>query len=1031
MDIIDGRKSILRACALRLATIAVLLFALTSATPAQSTASLQGIVTDASNSGVPNATILIHNQNTGVDVSTKSDPSGEYVAVGLFPGTYQITVSASGFQSYVIKDLRLDVATKVTENAQLTVGKVTEEVVVSGGTPLVDTSTVSVGEVIEQKTVQEIPLNGRHFLDLGILTAGTVAPPQNGFLVAPLQGLGSLSLDTAGQRETTLNLLVNGVNLNDEVQNQVTFQPSIDTVSEFKIDNSTFPAQYGRNSGAIVNIATRSGTNDLHGEGFDFLRNNYFDARNYFNPTTQRQSPLNRNDFGGDFGGPIVKNKAFFFLSYEGLRQLHGLTLVTNVPAAGTTSTDTAVNNLLTLLAKEAPANGTFGGFPAFFGASNAPVNQDVGTADMSVNLTNRDQFHAYYAIEVDHRFESTSGTNVPGFGDTRDGFRQLLTLGESHVFNSSLTNQVRLGFNRLHITFLPNDSALTPAGIGINLPPTVPQVGLPSIIVDEGATNLELGNPVNEPQGRGDTTAVFNDTLSWLKGRNSFDFGVDVSRFYNNNIGENVGQFVFTSLTNFVNDAAASFSTLEGNSDDKILMPSWGAFVQDSFKWRHNVTFDLGVRYDWNSTPSEANNRFAVFDPTTDALVTIGTQGFNQPFRTNNKLVQPRVGVAWDPWGDGKTSVRAGYAILAQQPTTNIVSGLTGNPPFATPLASSSTTNAITLEAPPTNPKTVAPFTVDPNYHDAYAQDWNVTIQRRLTDSMGLQVAYVGSKSTHLQQEVNLNQPDVVGGAFSPATAAPFPNFSDILEIRSNGNSNYNGLWVTLNKQVTHGFEFLATYTWSKAFDYSSLDVPNVLPQDSNNLRGEYGPSDFDARNRFVLSGFYNLPFKGNRLVSGWQLGVITQAQSGNPLTAYMTGVSGLFPDAVVRPDITGPIQVSGNPAAWIANPQVFTNPCSTITGSLVCSTGNEPRNTIIGPGFVDTDFSLIKDTKITERLTAQFRAEAFDIFNHPNFGDPTFVFHAATDTNLSASAISSTRFPTGDFGSSRQLQFALKLLF
>ncbi|MGB6874429.1 MAG: TonB-dependent receptor [Candidatus Acidiferrales bacterium] len=825
MQNISERKPFILALAFRWTAVAALLFALSSVALAQSTATLQGSVTDASNSAVPGATIMIHNQNTGVDITTKTDASGYYVMPGLLPGLYQVTVRANGFESDVVKDLKLDVATTVTENAQLKVGQVTEQVVVSGGTPLVSTSSVSVSEVITQKTVQEIPLNGRHFLDLANLTPGTMTPPQNGFLVDPLQGLGSLSIDTAGQRETTLNLLVNGINLNDEVQNQVTFQPSIDTVSEFKIDNSTFPAEYGRNSGAIVNIATRSGTNDFHGEAFDFLRNNYFDARNFFNPVTQAQSPLIRNDFGGDFGGPIKRNKAFIFLSYEGLRQLHALNLDTLVPASGLTSSDPTVNNILKLLPTptQPVAPGAMSG--TFLGVTNAPVNEDIGTADVSVSLTNQDQLHGYYAIEKDHRFEPTSGTNLPGFGDTRDGSRQLLTIGETHTVNANLTNQVRLGFNRLFITFLPNDSDVTPSSLGIGLPAGVPDIGLPSITIQD--IGIEFGNPVGEPQGRGDTTVAFNDTLSWLKGRHSFDFGVDVSRFYNNNISEDVGSFTFSTLANFLNDGAAAFTTEEGNADDKILMPAWGLFAQDSFKWRPNVTLSLGLRYDWNGTPSEADNRFAVFDPTSDSLVTIGTPGFSQVYPTNDRLFQPRLGIAWDPWGDGKTSVRAGYAILAQQPTTNLVSGLSGNPPFATPLSSSSTTNSITLEAPPANPNTVAPFTVDPNYHDAYAQDWNLTIQRALTNTMAVQVAYVGSKSTHLQQVVNENQPAVVAGVFSPVTAEPYPNFSEIEEVNSDGNSNYNALWATLNKQVTHGFEFLASYTYSKSLDYFVAGFP------------------------------------------------------------------------------------------------------------------------------------------------------------------------------------------------------------
>jgi hypothetical protein len=311
---------------------------------AQSTATLQGTVTDPSNAAVGNATILIHSESTGVERTTTTDAAGSYLCTGLPPDVYRIEIRAQGFQKFVVRDLRLNVATTVTENAKLQIGSVTQEVDVTGGIPLVDTSTVSVGQVIDNKTVQDIPLNGRHFVDLVYLVPGTMTAPQNGFLADPLAGLGQLGVDTAGQREDTTNLMINGINLNDEVNNQVTFQRSIDTVSEFKVDNSTFPAEYGRNSGTIINVATKSGTNDSHGEVFEDVRNNFFDARNYFNPVRTstgvpvRQSQFNRNNFGADFGGPIKKNKAFFYLSYEGLRQHQGIAVDTAVPAAGTVS---------------------------------------------------------------------------------------------------------------------------------------------------------------------------------------------------------------------------------------------------------------------------------------------------------------------------------------------------------------------------------------------------------------------------------------------------------------------------------------------------------------------------------------------------------------------------------------------------------------------------------------------------------------------------------------------------------------------
>ena len=996
---------------------------------AQSTATLQGTVTDPSNAAVANAKILIRNSSTGVERTSTTDAAGSYLVSGLPPDLYRIEISAEGFQKLVIRDLKLDVATTVTENAQLKLGSVTQEVDVTGGIPLVDTTTVSVGQVIDNKTVQDIPLNGRHFVDLVYLVPGTMTAPQNGFLADPLAGLGQLGVDTAGQREDTTNLMINGVNLNDEVNNQVTFQPSIDTVSEFKVDNSTFPAEYGRNSGTIINVATKSGTNDFHGEAFEDIRNNFFDARNYFNPAQTstgapvRQSQFNRNNFGADLGGPIKKNKAFFYLSYEGLRQHQGIAVDIPVPAAGTTTAFPAVNNILGLLPSP---NGTApnGTTPAFIGSLPLPVNLDIGTADISVNLSPKDNLHGYYTIEVDHRFEPQAGANLPGWGDTRDARRQLVTSDENHVFGPSLSNDVRFGLNRIHITFAPNGH-FNPGPEGIDLPDGVPTtVGLPSINV---AGFFEIGSPVGDPEGRGDMTVVLADTVSWLKGNHSIKFGGEIRRFYNNNLLDELGQFNYPNLNAFLADQATSFiNVLAGNGDDKVLEPAWGLFVEDSYKLRPNLTLNIGLRYDWNSTPTEANKRFSVFSPAADALVQVGTPGFGQIYQTNNKNFQPRIGLAWDPFRDGKTSVRAGYAIMTQQPLTNIASDLTENPPFATPLAAS---GAIPLEtaATFTTPKTVSPTTDAPNFKDAYAQDWNLTVQRQITNTLGLQIAYVGSKSTHLQQVLNLNQPAVVNGFYQPVTAEPYPNFSAITEFASNGTSNYHALWVTVNKQVSHGLQFLAAYTYSKSLDESSLDVPNfpfTFPQDSNNLRAEYGPSDFDARNRFVLSGFYTLPFQGNRAISGWQFAVINTMQSGNPWQPNVP--SGIFPNVSLRPNVIGSVGETGNPRQWLADPTAFASPCTTTGGVTTCSPGDMRRNSLVGPDYIDTDLSLIKDTKVTERMNLQFRADAFDVFNHPNFGNPGVFVGTST-----FGEITSTRFPNGDFGSARQLQLGLKLLF
>jgi len=1074
--------------------------ALGSVAHAQSTASLNGTVTDSTGAAVPSAKVDAKNTATNVDNITTADGTGAYLFPSLPIGPYRLEVSAPGFRMEVVQ-MRLEVATVVTQNVQLQVGPVTQEVVITSEAPIVETATTGVGEVLNDKTVQEIPLNGRHFVDLGLLTAGTMTPPQNGFLTAPLRGQGSFAIDTAGNREDTTNWLVNGINLNDPVQNQITFQPPIDTLAEFKIDNQSFPAQYGRNSGSIVNLATRSGSNEFHGEVFDFFRNNALDARNFFNPTEVQtptgafvpnpQAPFQRNDFGADFGGPIIKNKLFFFIAYEGLRQNQAIPLVTFVPSANQLAAVTspaiqAMEAAHLFPAANAPGNDTDGipaNFNGFIGATAAHVALNQGSGDLDFEWTAKDRVHGYYVLQKDLRQEPTAGANLPGFGDTRDGFRQLMTISEDHIFSPSITNTVRLGFNRIHLFFTP--TALNPAAFDIGLPSGSPVgVGIPDIIV---SGNMAFGGPVGEPQGRGDTTVVLNDTLSWLKGRHSFAFGGEIRRAYNNNVAENVGEFLFTSLTNFVNDSASAFLVTEGAGNDRILQPSYGVFAQDSFKWKPNFTINIGLRYEWNSTPSEANNRFTTFDLATGSLVPAP-----QPYHTNNLNFEPRIGFAWDPFKDGKTSIRAAYAILTQDPTTNVVTGLSSSPPFAFPISVNA--KGITLENPSAAIVGVGlgPTIVNPQFDNAYAQDWNLTIERQLTSTMGLEVAYVGMKGTHLQLAENLNQPFVTNGLYGdtkpfttlpltspilPAQCAP-PNppcaLNTITNIDSPGNSNYNALWVTLNKHLSNGLELLASYTYSKSFDYSSVSSGDAVPvQNSYNPRGDYGLSEFDARHRFVLSGFYELPFaKNNRWIGGWEVGAIQMLQSGNPMTPLVQ--VNLGPATFnLRPDAIGPVTGGHGPkqfysyssasslcenyngpttgltlvvpdcatdtSAVLAIPCTFNAGATAATQTLIlgsCHPGDISRDGLPGPDFINTDFSVIKNTKLTERLNLQFRAEMFDVFNHPNFGDPANFLSSssalgATSIIKSFGTITSTRFTTGDFGSSRQVQFALKLLF
>ena len=1059
-----------------LITLAVVLI-FGSTTFGQSTATLQGTISDSKGSVVPNATVVVRNKATSIERTTQTDSNGNYQLAALPVGTYAIEVRASGFKTQLADQVAIQVAQTVVQNFQMDVGAISEQVLVTSDVPVIETATTSVGTVINQRTVQEIPLNGRHFVDLGLLIPGSVTPPQNGFLTAPLRGQGSFGLNTAGGREDTVNFMINGINLNDMVQNQITFQPSINTVQEFKADNSTFSAEYGRNSGAIVNIATRSGSNDYHGEFFEFFRNQALDARNFFERTTQ-PAPFKRNQFGFNVGGPVNiphfgeggpifgyqgKNKTFFFFSYEGLRQRQGLTISgVTVPteAQRATVTDPVIQKLLPLIPHaNVGANG-------FAGSATAPVDIDQFTTDISHDFNSKDRLHGYYAIQRDRRGEPTLQANtIPGFGDTRTSRRQIFTLNETHTVSSTVVNEARFGFNRIHILFDPN-AHLNPLDFGIKNGVTE-AIGLPQMNVTGSALNF--GGPSGFPQGRSDTTYVVSDTVNYLRGNHSLKFGTEWRRFLNNNTNKDTGALAFANMNEFLAGRANTFTVTLGDVSSAIAQGALGFFAQDNWKLRPNITLELGLRYDWLMSPTERYDRFVSWVPTSNSLVRVNN-GLEPVYHTSANNFQPRIGIAWDPFKDGKTSVRAAYAILTDQPVTNLVSVQAGNPPFATAVALPSNTTALlsnltTVAVPGT---TVSPTSADPEFDNAYVQSWNLNVQREVGHGFGVTVGYYGSKGTHLRLTRNPNQ-TFLNAALNPVR--PYPTVSSSSLIAPNvpmlnitfregtGISSYNALWVTANKRLGRGLQFNTSYTLSKSIDYNSQSSQGVTLQDSYNLRGDRGLSDFDARHRFVVSGLYELPFTGNQLKEGWQFSLITQLQSGNPVTllagnagaigtnipaANANSLTGL---ATLRPDIAAPVVISPVAAATGIGVQYFPNlvcdprpggncpsgagillPVAFINGKTVYHFGSMGRNVLIGPGFNNSDVSLIKRTKIGEGKLIEFRWEVFDIFNHANFGQPGRTAQVGSTT---FGVITNTRFPTGDSGSSRQMQFALKFKF
>jgi hypothetical protein len=1082
-----------------LAFAALLLLCATGAW-AQSTATLSGTVTDPSGAVVPNAHVVVHSLATGLDRSVETDNAGSYVVPSLQPGDYKVQVSAAGFGMDTIEKVTLQVAQSLTVNPKLAIASAGATVQVeSDAASQIESSTITVGQVIGKNTVQELPLNGRHFLDLTVLTPGGVVAPTAGSLTAPSRGLGANSFITAGNREDSVNFQINGINLNDISQNQITFQPSISTTSEFKIENQTFSAEYGRSDGSIVTVATRSGTDHFHGEAFDYFRNEALDARNYFNRSfnpatgvplvgsTGDKAPLKRNNFGGSVGGPVWRGHTFFFFSYEGLRQHQGI--LQNSPVFSQAQQ--------TAFASNATADPIAAAFAALVPLPNSgttyvsftpgPVQIDQYTGDGLQQLGKNDSLHGFYAFQKDVRTEpALQGDTLPGWGDHRTGRRQIGTLQYLHIFNSSITNEARIGFNRIAIDFSPAN-LIDPASIGL-VDGLTGSVGIPqTTITDLGFT---IGGPANFPQGRDTTTGVLSDTVTMLKGNHQIKWGGEFRRYLLFSFAGNIGQLEL-STANLAADATPFFNIQPNTINSRIYADAASAFVQDNYKIRPGLTLEAGLRFEWNGTPLEGENRIAIFNPTNDTLTQAGTNGVpaDGAYKQNYNI-EPRLGFAYDLFNNARTVIRGAYGFLVDQPVAGTVSILTGNPPFTTAVSYSNSAALIPLNNLYNSAQTASGFAlgwVNPNFRNAYVEDYNLNVQQALPWNMVGSIGYYGSTGHHLLIRTDPNQANGPTNAPSPR---PFPTLSasspidpganiasNIAEDNSIGYSNYNALWVTLGKTISNGLQFNMNYEWAKSMDINSLGSEGaaVLP-DSNNPSENYGLSDFDVRHHFAGNAIYALPFKSNRLVSGYRLESIFQYQTGNPVNIVASsdgynGNSGLIRPTLLKPftrnkqqlvgganvsyfanpngqnyggnvcDVTNmtpactfqivatqalipvPTTTCPTPTATPASQRAVTDPCVTLNYTDL---GTMQRNAGTGPGFADLDISGEKETKLLKGVSFILRADAFDILNHPNFNQPSGNVQAST-----FGQITSTRFATSDGGSSRQLQISAKFEF
>jgi hypothetical protein len=977
-------------------------------------AALVGTVRDSQQGIIPGAMVTLTNVDTGVSAVTHTNELGNYEFPTVRPGNYSVRIEQPGFRSFVAP-VTLAVEQRARIDATLQVGELSAEVTVQETAGTVQTESSALGDVVDPKRIQDIPLNGRFFLDLALMTAGTVVPSTNNrtFLAVP-SGIGISGINASGTREDSTNYLFDGINLSDMVQNQITFQPNIESIQEFKVQTNAFSAEYGRNAGIIINAISKQGANSIHGSAFEFVRNEKLDAKNFFDRPDLPIPPFKRNVYGYSIGGPIVRNKTFFFHSYEGRQGRELTNLNTQVPTAAerATVTNPIILKLLALVPNPNVGNHFVGTAPRKRG-----LNQFTGRMDHT--FSSQDILFGNFISNRDSRTEPTlQQNNLPGFGDFRPARRYLLSIGETHSFTSSVINEFHMGLNRVHIEFDPDVlGKLNPVDYGMNTGSSLfPNINVTGVMRFGG---IETTPGAGFPQGRGDTLYQFTDTLAWIHGRHSVKFGAEFRRFQNNNFNLFTGGTItFPNLAAFLSGSPSSATQTQRPVNDDLRVSALDTFVQDDFKMNTRLTWNLGLRWEYNGVPNEVLNHLGIFDFSQNKIVTVA-QGIDRPYKRLFTNFGPRVGFAYDPVGKGKTVIRGGVGLYFDQPVTNLIGNLASNPPFS--FAVNFTSNVVLAtpySQPGGGPALIAAQSVDPNFRNGRLGSYNLNIQHEVA-GMVFQIAYVGSQGRHLRINGDYNQG--INGV------RPIAGFSSINLNQSVSNSNYNGLWLSVDRRLAKGLTFSSSYTFSKSIDFNSVGSSNPQVQDYRNLHAERAVSDFDARQRFVFSGTYLLPLRAqeaglNRVVGGWSVSPILNLQSGSPFSPIiplLADGSGSL-EAYDRPDLVPgqAIQLDHptpdlffNKAAFVRHPRGF---------------GNAGRNTIIGPGFHNLDFSLTKNTSIKEGMNLQFRAEAFNVLNHPNFSQPN-----QTVTSADFGRITTTRAARGDLGSSRQIQLGMKLTF
>jgi hypothetical protein len=1103
---------------------------------------LEGIVLDPSGAAVPAAALELRNPATGQVRQTQTDANGFYSFPFLPVGNYELEIAKTGFVSKVVRGLALRVGETARVDIRLEIAHERTEIQVDTRPPLVEAASPAIGDEIENRRVSLLPLNGRQFSQLALLAAGAVPPYPNGstqqFNTAAL-GLG-FSVD--GQRSERNNFSLDGVTLMEPFAYSLTVNPSVDAIREFRVVEDSYGTDQGITSGAQVNIASRSGANRFSGTAYEFLRNSALDAKNFFDDPTRSIPPYRQNEFGASLGGPIRRNRTFFFTNYEGLRILQSVTNTTLLPTAAIRQGDFSGINPQTgnpfppiidpATSQPFPGNT----IPAsridplsraildripLPSNPNAPPGQN-NDINVGLHRVTTDQFIA----RVDHeltpkqqlfgRFLLFNGQQLfpfvpdsfaqnpsapPGFGTNKDDTGRNLALGLTSVFRPTLINDFRFGYayyfgtkeaQNIHGGFLES--------LGITRAPGATNDGIPAIDVPGYA---DMGDSdIFQPQIRRNHTFQFTDNVAWVSGRHTWKFGADVRRYRLFYLVEDFGQGLFT-----FSDGASSVSggdcmptatdesrceitgfsdfllgrpflsyAQAGNSGGNDRLDYFGAYFSDELHATRRLTLTYGLREEFYSPPTNADGRASILDPSDATQFIVRNDRGQAAALIANPLIQslqslyglsfitsqqaglppslirpdwagwaPRFGFAYDLTKRHATSLRGGFGVFnslgeldyasetrLSAPITEFLLGLDtcrfyGAGACGQSYAPAQLSYQLAYTLGNQEPTAVSS---PPNLRNGYVYEWSLSLDHEIAPNTVLSVSYAGSDGHKLPRRSVQNQgiPNLPGeqrGYHPQPGSNQFTRATDV-------NSNYNALIVRLERRFSRGMSFVGGYTFGKSIDTASGLNGTNQAQDNYNLRAERGLSDFDIRQRFVLSGNWELPFgPGRRWMRGgtaarmfghWELSNILTLQSGQPLTAILaTALSGTDSNGTDRPDlIANPNLPAGQrtPSGWF-NTEAFMAPPIFYDnlGASYSIPGNEGRNVITGPGLASWDMSLQRQARLSERLNLVFRSDFFNLTNHPNFDRPGLIYGTSNFGNISSAE------------NSRQVQFSLRL--